>query len=213
VSDSAGVARPAGVAWRGADFVAAFLVPPRSALEWVADAVRVLGLISLVVAATGWGALAGSVLALALVGAVVPRFLGVRAAVDLTVSLTALVAAWCSVLGLYRSVTWIDIPIHFALNGLLALLVIVIADRFGVMFDRRLLPLLALTFSAGMALAAIWEIGEWTAHQFDDGVYVGYDDSILDMAMGGLGSGLSALLVPAALRGGRRPRPSAEGPN
>lgn len=191
--------RPRG----SAALLATFLVPPRTPLEWLADAVRAAGLISFIVAAILWGALAGSVLALALLGVVAPRFLGVRAAVDIAVSLTALVAAWCSVLDLYRTLTWIDIPIHFVLNGLLALLVVVAGSRAGVVFDRRGLPLLVLTLSVGLALAAVWEMGEWVASRFDDGVYVGYDDSILDMAMGGAGAGIAAFAVSAGLRDGR----------
>ncbi|BDI22657.1 hypothetical protein [Herbiconiux sp. L3-i23] len=193
-------ARSAG---RRPALVETFLVPPATPLEWAADAIRLIGAVSLIVGVVGWGALQGAVLALMFLGLVVPRFLGVRASIDVAVGIILLVAAWSSVLDLYRSVAWIDIPIHLALNGLLALLVVVAADRAGVVFDHRPAPLVALTLAVGLALAALWEMGEWGGHQFDEAVLVGYDDSILDMAVGGLGAALVAFLVPAALREGR----------
>ncbi|THG29348.1 hypothetical protein [Naasia lichenicola] len=179
---------------------ATFLQKPESTLEWTADVLRIVGLLSLVVGVIGWGALAGAVLALALLGLVVPRFLGLRAGIDVAVGVAVLVAAWASVLDLYRAAPWIDIPIHFTLNGLLALLVVVAALRAGVELDRRTPALVIQTLTVGLALAALWEMGEWGGHQLSETVLVGYDDSILDMAVGGAGAGAAALLVPIALK-------------
>ncbi|MFD1713651.1 hypothetical protein ACFSBZ_04110 [Amnibacterium flavum] len=180
-----------------------FLVPPGTPLEWAADAIRALGVVLFVVGLIGWGPLAGAVLALTLLGLVAPRFLGVRASLDLSSQVVLLLAAWCSVLDLYRSLPWIDIPVHFALNGLLALLAVVAADRAGLHLPPRRVVLVVATLTVGLALAAVWEIGEWAGNRLDDSVLVGYDDSILDMAVGGLGAAAAGLVVPAALRADR----------
>ncbi len=55
--------------------IATFVRPPRGAAEVVADAVRVLGLVSVVVAIVGWSPVDGAVFALVLLGLVLPRFL------------------------------------------------------------------------------------------------------------------------------------------
>ena len=180
-----------------------FLVPPVSFLDWVADGIRLVGVVSFVVVCIGWGGVFAAMLALALLGLVTPRFLGLRPCVDIATGIAVLIAAWCSVLDLYRTYPSIDIPIHLVLDGLLALLAVVAAARGGVLQDRRTPVLFLTTLTVGLALGALWEMGEWVGNRLDEAVLVGYDDSILDMTVGGLGAGLAGLLVPAALRRGR----------
>ncbi|MET0812915.1 MAG: hypothetical protein ABWY03_07660, partial [Microbacterium sp.] len=69
-----------------------FLRPPRRASEYVADAVRVLGFVSVVVAAIGWTATDAGILAFALPALLIPRFVGVRPWLDTAFGLTVLVA-------------------------------------------------------------------------------------------------------------------------
>lgn len=183
-----------------------FLRRPHGA-EWIADAVRVLAVVSIPVAAVGWGGVSFAVMMLALFGTVVPRTLGLRPALDVGLSALALVAGWSSVLEWYTSVFLWDKVIHVGLCGALAALVYVI----GV--DLRVVPpagttgrvvVLVLCGTAGLALGGVWEMCEWVGHTFVDAtIRVGYDDTIGDLAAD-LGGGLAVGLVMPWLSADRR---------
>lgn len=180
--------------------VASFLAPPRGTVAVLADAVRVVGLLTFLVAIPAWGGVGASVFALALLGLVAPRFLGARPGIDLAIGLTVFIAAVSNVFDLYVRFTWWDIPVHLITTGVLTLLVVLAADRAGVVFDRRRWALGALSLAIGLALSALWEMGEWAGYTFvDSGIYVGYDDTVLDMVAGGIGSVIAAALVAPAL--------------
>ncbi|MET0590095.1 MAG: hypothetical protein ABWZ77_02870 [Naasia sp.] len=184
--------------------VAAFLRPPVGPAAIAADAIRVIGLLSLMAAIIAWNGVSAAVFSLALLGQVAPRFLDARPGVDLAIGLGVYVSAASNVVDLYTRVTWWDIPVHIATTGLLALLIVLAADRSGVVFDRRRAPVTALVVTIGLALSALWEMGEWAGHTYiDPAIYVGYDDTVIDMIAGGLGSALAASVAPWALR---RPR-------
>lgn len=184
--------------------VADFLRPPRDVVAFAADVVRTIGLVSLVIAVVAWEGVSAAVFSLALLGMVAPRFLGARPSVDLAVGAGVYIAAVSNVLDLYRRIPWWDVPVHVVTTGLLSLLIVLAADRSGVAFDRRLAPLAALVVTVGLALSALWEMGEWAGHTYvDEGIIVGYDDTVLDMMAGGLGALVATLFVSAALR---RPR-------
>ena len=86
-----------------------FLRPPATGAEWVADALRVLGLVSVFVAGFGWTATDAGVLAFTLPALVLPRFVGARAGFDIVFCLTVLAAAWSNVIDLYRTVPGWDL--------------------------------------------------------------------------------------------------------
>jgi hypothetical protein len=90
---------------------ATFLRRPRGA-EWIADALRVVAVLSVPAAGIGWGPVALAVMMLALLGVVVPRALGVRPGLDIAVVALSLVAGWSSVLGWYTSVFLWDKVVH-----------------------------------------------------------------------------------------------------
>jgi len=171
----------------------------------IADAVRILGTLSIAAAWIGWSPVTAGAVALAAAGTLLPRALGVRPAFDVFVSAVLLVAAWSSVLALYGSVPWIDIPIHFLLNGLLAALTTLLLIRAGALPDaasarRPRVAAVVLTTAVGLALGVVWEIAEWAGHTFiDEAIIVGYSDSIGDLAVGGLGSVLAGFVLPALL--------------
>ncbi|ROP63448.1 hypothetical protein EDF24_0472 [Curtobacterium sp. PhB130] len=175
-----------------------FLRRPRGA-EYVADALRVLTLISIPVAAIGWGAVAFAVMALSLLGVVVPRVLGLRPGFDIVLCLLALVAGWSSVLEWYTTVFGWDKLIHFLLIGALSILVVVIGADVGVLPDLGRLPLVALVVlagTAGLAIGGVWEMCEWVGHtHLDSSIYVGYDDTIGDLAADTAGAVASGFLV------------------
>jgi hypothetical protein len=167
-----------------------FMRTPLGGEEKTADAVRVLGALSLVAAGVGWGWVAFWVTALALLGVYASRFLGLRASLDIALGLTLLTAAWSSVLDLYAAIPSWDIAVHFAANGLLAAALYVVAQRLHIVpaaAPARATTVLTACF--GITAAVVWEIAEWAGHNFiDASIFVAYTDTIGDLAAGALGS-------------------------
>ena len=203
-----------------------FLRRPHGVLEYVADAVRVVAALSVVVVGVGWGVVEIAVLMLALLGTLVPRMLGLRASVDLMVGVAVLGAAWSSVFELYTRVAGYDTVVHFVLNGLLAAVVVVLARRVGWVVSpddagrggagrSARVGSVVLTVAFGLAAGTLWEMGEWAGHTLvDSAIFVGYDDTIGDLAAGGLGSLLAGLAMPFVVGGdvrGRVARASSSG--
>lgn len=178
-----------------------FLRRPIGAGELAADGLRVLGVLSVAAGGIGWGFVEVAVFLLTLLGMLVPRFLGVRPGFDIAIGGTLLMAAWSGVFELYTSIDWLDIVIHFAANGLLAALIFTVAARLGIVAQPgagtpSLVGSALLTTVFGLAAGALWEMGEWAGHTFiDSAIFVGYDDTIGDLAVGGLGSLLAGLCI------------------
>jgi hypothetical protein len=178
-----------------------FLRPPRRADELVADALRLVGIVSVPAAAIWWQPTDAGVLALALPALMVPRMLAVRPGADIFYGVTVLVAAWSNVLGLYRSIAWWDLLIHFVCTGVLAAAaylalararIVPVPDRTG--FTGR--GAVVLTTIIGLALCAVWEMIEWAGWRFiSDAIYVGYQDTIGDMVVGGVGAVVAGVVV------------------
>jgi hypothetical protein len=173
-----------------------FLRPPRGVGEIVADSVRVLGLLGVVVAAVGWGGVELAVTALALVGLVLPRFLGARPALDIGFGVCVLVAAWSSVLSLYTTAPAWDIPVHFFTNGYAAAVAWVLLVRLGVLEPAAGAAAAVPTVALGVTAGVLWEFGEWAGHTFlDRSIFVAYDDTIGDLAVGAAGSVVAGLAI------------------
>nr|WP_228494945.1 hypothetical protein [Clavibacter sp. VKM Ac-2873] len=188
------------VAAFAADAARTFLQPPRGITAVIADAVRVIGLLTFLFSAFAWTGVTSAMFALALLGLVAPRFLGARPGLDLAIGITTLVSAASNRLDLYARLPWWDVPAHLVTTAALAALVILLADRAGVMVDRRPLPLGILALTVGLALSALWELGEWAGQAWlDPAILTGYSDTIGDMAVGGLGALLIAPLMPMLL--------------
>ncbi|MET3468166.1 hypothetical protein ACI2K6_04905 [Microbacterium sp. NPDC006705] len=177
-----------------------FLRPPRTTSAVAADAVRLCGVLSIVVAVLRFEPTDAGILAFALPALVAPRFVGVRPAFDIVCGITVLVAAWSNVVDLYRSVPPWDIPVHLVCTGVLAALAYIAAARVSIVplpgaagFRRR--TGLINTTAFGLAFAALWEIVEWVGKAFVDTILVTYDDTIGDMAVGGLGALIAGILV------------------
>ncbi|MFB8385695.1 hypothetical protein ACFC3F_00970 [Microbacterium sp. NPDC055910] len=181
--------------------IESFLRVPRTPGEIAADAVRVAGALSIVVAAIWFSATDAGILALALPGLLLPRFVGVRAWFDITYGLTVLLATWSNVLDLYRSVPWWDIPAHAICTAVMAAVAYLALARLRVVpeprspaFSRRV-PIVLVTV-IGLALSALWEMVEWAGYAFiTDEIYVTYVDTIGDMAAGGLGALAAGILL------------------
>ena len=190
-----------------------FVRAPNGAAETTADALRILAVIGIVVAGAGWGPIAGVSLAFVAVGMLLPRLLGVRPSFDIAFGVVALVAVWSSVLDIYLSTRWWDVPMHFLTNGLSAALCYIMLVQLGVVADaatlqRPMLSAAVTTIALGLSLGVLWEIFEWFGHTFiDEEIYVGYVDSVGDLAWGGAGAlvaGCSMSFLTARSAAGRR---------
>ncbi|MET0954803.1 MAG: hypothetical protein ABWY68_02555 [Cryobacterium sp.] len=175
---------------------------PTGPAATTADALRVAALLGIVVAGLGWGAVAGWSVALVAGGMVVPRLLGVRPSVDIAFGVVLLVAVWSSVLDIYITTMWWDIPVHFLANGLCAAVAYIALLRLRVLADASALPrprlsAAVVTTALGFTLGVLWEFFEWVGHTFlDPGIFVGYTDSIGDLFWGGAGAVIAGCALP-----------------
>jgi hypothetical protein len=127
------------------------------------DVVRVAAAGSVVVGIVTSGGVAGALFFLVLGGALVPRFLRLPAALDLSFGASLLLAAWAAQLGWYETVQWLDLLMHAVCTGLVATV--------GVMV-------------------------QWAGHTFlDDGIDVGYTDTVTDLAVGLFGATLAGIAL------------------
>lgn len=179
-----------------------FLRTPAGPAEVTADALRVLAALCIVVAAIGWGPVEAATIAFAGGGMLIPRLLGVRPSVDIAFGVVVLVAAWSSVLQIYVSTRWWDLPMHFLTNGFCAALCYIWLVQLRILPDAATLPKprasgVVTTVALGLSLGVFWEIMEWFGHTFiDEEIFVGYVDSIGDLAWGGLGALIAGLGMP-----------------
>jgi hypothetical protein len=174
-----------------------------------ADAVRLAGLGSLLVAVVWFDAVAVALMFLVLGGLVVPRLLAVPGPLDVTYGVAVLVAAWSGVLDVYTAVRWWDLVVHAVVTGLVAVLAYGLVVRLGVALDpadvaRRShrVGVPVLTTALGLGLSVLWEIGEWLGHTYlEPSIFVSEVDTLGDLAAGGVGSFVAGLAVMAAARG------------
>lgn len=175
------------------------LRPPARPAEVIADALRVFAAIGIVIAGIGWGPMSALSLALTFAALLLPRLLGLRPGFDIAFGAITLASTWSSVLDLYLTTRWWDIPMHFLTNGIWAALVYIVLVRVEVIADAATLPRPVLsaavaTTAIGLAIGVLWEIFEWFGHTFiDSEIFVGYLDSIGDLVVGGLGSLVAGL--------------------
>lgn len=167
---------------------------PTGVAEVIADVLRLLGVVSIAIAGFGWGPLSALSFASALVVMLVPRLLGLRPSFDIAFGAVILASTWSSVLGVYLTTRWWDLPMHFLTNGLCAALLYIVLVRLEVVADAATLPrpmlsAAVVTTALGLSLGALWEFFEWFGHTFIDGeIYVGYVDSLGDLLWGGFGA-------------------------
>ncbi|MDQ0729006.1 hypothetical protein [Microbacterium sp. W4I20] len=178
-----------------------FLRPPHGFAEYAADALRVIGVLSVIAAAIWSTPTDAGILALALPALMVPRILGMRAWMDITVGLTVLVAAGSNVFDLYRSVAGWDLVVHFVCTGVIAATGYLILARTGVVpaqrdtAFRKRTPIV-ITAAVGLAVSALWEMIEWAGRTFvTSEIFVTYEDTIGDMAIGGLGAVFAGVIL------------------
>ncbi|MEV7632238.1 hypothetical protein AB0N64_07510 [Microbacterium sp. NPDC089318] len=177
-----------------------FLRPPHTTAEWAADALRLAGVLGVILATVWLQVTDAGIAALALPALMLPRMLGMRAWFDVLACVVVLAATWSNVFELYEAIHYWDLLMHLAGTGVLAVIGAVILDRCRIAAVPGhgaparaalvLLPLIAL------ALSAVWEMIEWFGAEFiSDAIHVGYRDTIGDMVFGGLGGLAAGVLV------------------
>jgi uncharacterized membrane protein YjdF len=177
-----------------------FLRRPGTVAEWIAELLRVAGVLSVAVVAIGWTWVDAGTVALALPALTLPKFLGMRAWFDIAYATTVLIASWSIVFELYTTVPAWDLVVHFFLTGLSATLLYVLLARADIVVSPRgrRVAAVVLTTTMGLALSAVWEMIEWVGWTLvGDDVFVTYEDSIGDMVAGGLGALGMGLLLPS----------------
>ena len=182
----------------------------RGLLAGPGGVVRVLGVLSVVVALVR-SPVEVALFALVLAGLLVPVAAGASRTLDAAYGVGLLVAAWCSALQLYQAVAWLDLAVHLVVTGLVAAVAqLLLARCTGGVADPHTatgradrLGAVVVTTSLGLALAVLWEVGEYVGHTYvDPEIYVGYADTIGDLVAGGLGSAVAGLWLAR-----RRPVP------
>ncbi|THJ67447.1 hypothetical protein E8P82_04935 [Arthrobacter echini] len=188
----------------------------RGTSRWIADAVRLLALLSAVVGAFSLGFPQTFGLAIMALGLLFSRMFRLPAPVDAVFCTTIFVATWSGMLGLYRTVPSWDLVVHFATIGAVSAALYLVVAGWNVTREpgsgTPARAVVILTFSLGMTVAVLWEFGEWIAHRyFTDVIIVGYDDSMGDMAVGGVGAALAGFVL--AYRGGAAGETAGHGPS
>ena len=178
-----------------------FLRPPVGVAAWIADALRVVGLVIVFVAGFAGGATDAGVVAFTLPALVLPRFLGVRSGFDILFCVSVLVAAWSNVIDVYRTVPGWDLVVHLVCTGAVAVMFYVLCARAnvlpGVLESRPAarVPVVFVTL-AGLALSALWGMVEWVGYAFiTDEIFVTYTDTIGDMVAGGIGALVGGIIA------------------
>lgn len=187
---------------------------PRAALV-LADSVRVLGALSILVSAVWFGPVEVALFLLVLLGLLVPRVLALPVTLDLSLGVTLLAGGWFAVFDVFEAVGPLDLVVHLVANGLLAVTAYLLLVRLHALPDltdavprRHRTGTVVVTTALGTLLGLLWELGEWAGHTyFDDGINVGYEDTLGDLVSGAVGS-LVGGLVLAFLVTGRRARTS-----
>ncbi|BDZ41742.1 hypothetical protein GCM10025865_10410 [Paraoerskovia sediminicola] len=172
------------------------------------DGVRAAAAVSVAVAAVSGDLVAVALFLLVLGGVMVPRAIGVGAALDVSYGGTLLVAAWAARLEWYRAVPWLDLVVHAAATGLIAVMAHLVLVRRGIVSGggsrangRPGAATVLSVVGLGAVVAVLWELGEWAGHTFvDDRIGVGYDDTVSDLASGLVGALAAGVLLLVVAR-------------
>ncbi|MFF2622938.1 hypothetical protein [Oerskovia jenensis] len=183
----------------------------------VGDVVRVLAGIAIPVGTLLFGFVATALLALVLLGAVIPRAVGLKGPLDPLVGLVLSVAAWIALLDLYAQVAGLDLAVHLVATAVLTVLAYAVLVFLGALpspgplldglggrptrsvvdgLSRPRLGGVVTATALGVLLALLWEVGEWAGATFvDPSIAVGYLDTLGDLVAGGVGALLAGLAL------------------
>lgn len=172
------------------------------------DALRLLALGSVVAATVTDGVVGFAVMFLVLGGCMVPRGWGFPGWFDALFCASIIGAAWAALLDYYELIGWLDLAVHGLVTGLIGAAAALVVDRVGVLDPaarrrRAGTTLGVVATTSAIALAALWEIGEWLGHTFlDDSIQVGYTDTVTDLVAGCVGAVVAAAVVAVSMHRG-----------
>lgn len=165
--------------------------------------VRGAALVSVVVGTVLHGPVASALFLLVLGGTMLPRAYGAPPALDWASTTLMLAAGWAALLDWYVTVPALDLLAHAVVTGVVAALAVLVLGRLGVLpgpddplWRRPRTGVAVVTACLGLALAVLWELGEWFGHAMvDERIQVGYADTMGDLAAAAAGTAVAAVLV------------------
>jgi len=167
----------------------------------VADGVRALSALSIAAAAVWFDLPAVLGITIVTVGLMIPRFCRLAGPFDAAFCITILIAAWSGIAGLYRAIPWWDLVVHFVTAGSSAAVLYLVLARSDITptANRRIFParsVVVLTAALGMTAAVFWEFLEWAGNRYiTSRIHVGYNDTLADLAVGGLGAVVAGVFL------------------
>jgi hypothetical protein len=167
------------------------------------DVLRILLLLSAIVAVASGEFGAGGLLAALGVLTLVARLVELPRLYDLAFTLGIVLQGFGEVLGAYDRWAWFDTAVHVALPFLVAPVVYIGLARLEVVPDphdrtgaARDAGLVVVTFALGLAVGALWEIAEWTADAaLGTRLQESNTDTIRDLGADSVGALLGAALL------------------
>ncbi|MBG6181593.1 hypothetical protein [Arthrobacter sp. CAN_A1] len=181
------------------------LRPPETPWAVAADGVRGAALLSVIAVLLWWGPVEFAVLFLVLGGVLLSRMIPVDSRIDTAYGVVLLVAAWSAVTDLYEVVSWWDLAIHTVATAAIAPIAYLLLLRMGYLprpeaTRRAATGVTILTLALGLSLSVVWEFAEWGGNRYiTNEINVGYEDTLGDIAVGGLGSLASGVLLASVL--------------
>lgn len=185
----------------------------RAQLRWrVTDLLRVAGALSVFAAWWYAGLPGGAVMFLVLGGQMVIRLSSRgRPLLDAGLQVVLLMSGAWAVLGTYATTAWLDLPTHALVTAVATWLAWSAMEQTGVApaatgGRRGWIADVLIVTCVGITLAVLWELGEWFGFTFvSEGIGVGYDDTIGDLAWGALGAVAVGLSVAPQRQPHRQP--------
>lgn len=174
-----------------------------SALRTAADLARLAAAVGLGYAGVRLGFVATALMALVLLGLVLPRLLRVPEGLDLAIGLVLPAAAWSSLLDLYVTYPWLDLVVHLVITGLVSALGFHLLAVVGFLRPpyqgSPSLPRWLLVTALGLGLSILWELGEWYGDAYlDPAIQTGWWDTLGDVTVGVLGALVTGIVLSGA---------------
>lgn len=186
------------------------LRPPATPWAVTADAVRGAALLSVIAVLLWWGPVEFAVLFLVLGGVLVSRMVRVDPRIDAAYGATLLVAGWSAVIDLYELISWWDLAVHTLATAAIALIAYLLLLRMRYLPQpgpgrRAATGVTIITLALGLSLSVVWEFAEWAGNKYiTNEINLGYEDTLGDIAAGGVGSWVAGMALAATLSRSRQ---------
>lgn len=185
--------------------------PPSTPWAVTADAVRVAALLSVIAVLLWWGPVEFAVLFLVLGGVLVSRMVRVDPRIDAAYGVALLVAGWSAVADLYERIWWWDLVVHTVATAVIAFIAYLLLLRMRYLPQpgpgrRAATGVTIITLALGLSLSVVWEFAEWAGNKYiTNEINVGYEDTLSDIAAGGVGSLAAGVVLASRLSRSQQP--------